>query len=71
MDGWVFRLALPTPQIFGLQARQAKLHGGAENAEKQPPERHEIAGHFVHFDDGFYKEKGKYWSTTDDVRQTA
>lgn len=71
MDGWVFRLALPTPQIFGFQARQAQVPGGAEEAEKQPPERHEIAGHFVHFDDGGYKEKGDYWSTSDDVHQTA
>ncbi len=37
MDGWVFRLALPTPQIFGFQARQAQVPGGAEEAEKQPP----------------------------------
>lgn len=71
MDGWVFRLALPTAQIFNLQPSRAQLPGGAEEAKSPAPERHEIAGHFVHFDDGHYKPKGDYWSTGDDVRQTA
>ena len=71
IDGWVFRLALPTPQIFGFQARKAQVPGGTEETEKKAPERHEIAGHFVHFDDGGYKDKGDYWSTSGDVHQTA
>ena len=71
MDGWVFRLALPTPKIFGLQPRQALIPGGTEEVRKHAPKRREIDGHFVHFDDGAYKEKGDYWSTSEDVRQTA
>lgn len=71
MDGWVFRLALPTPQIFGFQARQALVPGSTEELIQSPPKRHEIAGHFVHFDDGKYKEKGNYWSSGEDVQQTA
>ena len=71
MDGWVFRLALPTPQIFDIQPRQALVPGGTEKAQKHAPKRHEIADHFVHFDDGAYKEKGDYWSTSEDVRESA
>ena len=70
MDGWVFRMALPTPRIFGHVPRSALVGGGAE-AEKRAPKRFEIAGHFVHFDDGKYKEHGDYWSTRDDVENTA
>ena len=70
-DGWVFRLALPTPQIFDVQPRQALVLDGTEEAKIYAPKRHEIAGHFVHFDDGAYKEKGDYWSTSEDVCQTA
>jgi hypothetical protein len=31
----------------------------------------EIAGHFVHFDDGNFKPRGDYWSTADDALKTA
>ena len=68
-DGWVFRLALPTPEIFGRQVRSAK--SGDAEAHKRPPKRLEIAGHFVHFDNGKYKERGNYWSTKVDIEQTA
>jgi len=68
-DGWVFRLAIPTPQIFGLTAR-SRAKTGAEFG-KSAPKRLEIAGHFVHFDDGNLKPRGDYWSTADDVQKTA
>ena len=69
-DAWVFRVALPTPQIFGLRARQAKrMPQEAERRPKVPRSR--IAGHFVHVDDGRYAERGRYWSTPFDVEQTA
>ncbi len=71
MDGWAFRLALPTPQIFGLLPRSARVATGVEEAKRTPVKRFQIAGHFVHFDDGRYKEKDDYWSTPEDVRQTA
>ena len=70
-DGWVFRLALPVPQIFGLAPRSTKIAHGVGEESRPPPKRFEIAGHFVHFDDGRYKQKGDYWSTSEDVRQTA
>lgn len=68
-DGWVFRLALPTPEIFGLQVPSA-VSGDAE-AHKRPPRRLGIAGHFAHFDNGSYKQRGAYWSNKLDIEQTA
>lgn len=68
-DGWVFRMALPTPRIFGLTS-PATATGDVE-ARRRAPKRLEIAGHFVHFDDGKYKERGDYWSTREDIEQTA
>ena len=68
-DGWVFRLALPTPRIFGLTPPSAQA--GEVEARLRAPPRLEIAGHFVHFDDGEYKERGDYWSTSADIVQTA
>ena len=73
-DGWAVRLALPVPQIFGLTAKSSETGQDAEVAERRkrkPPKRSEIAGHFIHFDDGKLKERGDYWSTLDDVKQTA
>jgi len=68
-DGWVFRLAIPTPSIFGLSAR-SQVTSDADSG-KAAPKRLEIAGHFVHFDDGSFKERGDYWSTPDDILKTA
>ena len=69
-DGWVFRLGIPTPTIFGLEAR---LTPPAEEAElfERGPKRQEIAGHFAHFDDGQYEARGNYWTTASDIQQTA
>ena len=48
---------------------------GADERERlfrrPPPKRLEIAGHFVHFDDGRFKGRGDYWSTLHDVKETA
>ncbi len=72
MDAWVFRLALPTPQIFGLRPESAQLNsGGSKKIKKSAIPRSEIAGHFIHVDDGLYKTSGRYWSTSEDVAQTA
>jgi hypothetical protein len=69
-DGWVFRLGIPTPTIFGLDARR---NATPEEAEffKRGPKRQDIAGHFAHFDDGEYAQRGDYWTTSGDIRQTA
>jgi hypothetical protein len=68
-DAWVFRMAVPTPQIWHLPSR---INSNTQMAESAPkPTRAEIAGHFAHFDDGRFHENGRYWSTLDDVRLTA
>lgn len=72
MDAWVFRLALPTPQIFNMRAESARLSTtDAAKTEKAAVPRSNIAGHFVHIDDGAYMTNGRYWSTAADVEQTA
>lgn len=72
MDAWVFRLALPTPQIFNMRAESAHLVNTDGNQKKtRSVPRSEIAGHFVHIDDGTYMTHGRYWSSSEDVAQTA
>lgn len=72
MDAWVFRLALPTPQIFGMRPSSSRLAtADATKPSKSAIPRSEIAGHFVHIDDGRYMDQGAYWSTPGDIEQTA
>ena len=68
-DAWVFQLALPTPQIWHLPARSSAQTG--KSAKAANPARTEIAGHFVHIDDGQFQDRERYWSNLDDVRLTA
>jgi hypothetical protein len=69
IDGWVFRLGLSTPQIFGLTA-SSMPHTEAEFG-RRAPKRMEIAGHFAHFDDGKFEEHGDYWTCPNDLQHTA
>ena len=71
MDAWVFRLALPTPQIFGMRPAVTDKVSDAGLVNKPATDRSRIAGHFVHIDDGRYKESGRYWSNANDIEQTA
>lgn len=68
-DGWVFRRALPTPQIFGRRAKSAFVNEAEAN--KLAPRRNDILGHFVHFDNGKYEETGTYWSNAKYIEETA
>jgi hypothetical protein len=69
-DAWVLRLALPTPQIWHLPIEGGSDAGRSEGLFKKSPNRAEIAGHFVHIDDGFH-DSGRYWSNASDVQETA
>lgn len=69
MDAWVFNLALSTPQIWHLPDQGEKNRSGL--SFKPSPTRSEIAGHFVHVDDGQFHKQGRYWSNAEDVRITA
>lgn len=72
MDAWVFRMAVPAPTAFAIRGG---MPGSAAEASEGPsalaPRRTEIAGHFVHIDDGLFAGKGNYHSTENDVRETA
>ena len=71
-DAWVVQLALSTPQIYSRRRISTGVSLGSEKAATAvDPRRDEIAGHFVHIDDGRYTETGKYWSSLEDVKQTA
>jgi hypothetical protein len=69
MDGWVFSLAISTPKIWHLPEAGEKNRSGL--SLKPSPPRSEIAGHFIHVDDGKFHTQGRYWSNADDVRTTA
>jgi hypothetical protein len=70
-DAWVFRLARPTPQIFPGRKSTRSGEGGSDDRARKTPPRSEIMGHFVHLDDGYFDSAAPYWSTLDDVKQTA
>ncbi|MBW2163936.1 MAG: C1 family peptidase [Deltaproteobacteria bacterium] len=70
-DAWVVRLALSTPQVFQRPMRGEEGQPGDQEGFFRAPNRSEIAGHFVHIDDGNFDNRGRYWSTRDDVKQTA
>jgi pimeloyl-ACP methyl ester carboxylesterase len=71
-DAWVVQLALSTPQLYSRRPTPARSSAGQEQAAAAgEPRRDEIAGHFVHIDDGRFKETGKYWSTLQDIKETA
>jgi len=71
-DAWVVQLALSTPQLYSRRNVPAGATMGQELAATgKAPRRDEIAGHFVHIDDGRFQHIGNYWSTLEDVKQTA
>jgi hypothetical protein len=74
MDAWIVTLALPVPQVFGKEA-QAYRSFQSSNSKKSElftkVNRSEIAGHFVHIDDGQFCNRGRYWSNEADIKQTA
>jgi len=69
MDAWVFNLALPTPKIWHLPVQSEKNRSGLSFIASPP--RSEIAGHFIHIDDGQFHKQGRYWSNAEDVNITA
>jgi hypothetical protein len=69
-DAWVLRLALPTPQVWHLAPEGGSDASRAEGLFSKTPTRAEIAGHFVHIDDGEFHDHGRYWSNIADVRET-
>ena len=70
-DAWVVRLALSTPQIWHLGPSAKGGTGQERGLLSHKPNRSEIAGHFVHIDDGHFDDKGRYWTNLATVQQTA
>lgn len=70
-DAWVVRLALSTPQIWQRPLTSDVGQAGDKEALFRAPNRSQIAGHFVHLDDGDFHKNGRYWSNREDVQQTA
>jgi pimeloyl-ACP methyl ester carboxylesterase len=71
-DAWVVRMGLSTPQVWHLEPVGGATGVVSADDEKKPsPKRAEIAGHFVHIDDGRFHPTGTYWSCLADVEITA
>lgn len=71
-DAWVFRLSLSTPAIWQVSTRlKVSQPNTAGESNSSKPVRSEIAGHFVHIDDGKFHDYGPYSSNLEDVKQTA
>ena len=64
MDAWAVFMQLPG-------STQPTINTILPFIEKTTAKRSEIAGHFIHIDDGWYSLSGRYWSTPEDVEQTA
>lgn len=66
LDGWVVRLAVPTPKAFEYTiGRQGKLAGfdiGLGAAPGSMPRR-QVLGHYLHLDDGAHVPGGPYPSS--------
>lgn len=70
-DAWVLRLALSTPQIWHLGPSASVDAHREQGRFPRKPSRAEVAGHFVHVDDGHFDDEGRYWSDLTTVRRTA
>jgi len=70
-DAWAVRLAVSVPQIRRASVRASQGSAAREGLGDTGVFRSEIAGHFVHLDDGKYHDHGKYWSNGADIRETA
>lgn len=70
-DAWAVRLAVSVPQIRRTSARSSQGPDAKAGLADAGVFRSEIAGHFVHLDDGKYHDHGTYWSNGVDIRETA
>jgi hypothetical protein len=70
-DAWVFRMAVPSLPIWHLPPGDRSGLLGDKAEAGRSPNRAEIAGHFVHIDDGEFRDNGRYWSNAADVDETA
>ena len=72
-DAWVLQLAVSAPTAFGLGVKRNNTTDATNlsGAKRAPPPRQDIAGHFVHVQNGDFSAPGPYWSSKADVAETA
>lgn len=72
-DAWVLQLAVSAPAAFGLgfSRSSGKTALDISRTRRGKPHRQEIAGHFVHLNNGDYCKEAPYWSSAADVTATA
>lgn len=69
-DAWVLRIGAPTPAAFDVRTRSGFGLAAEKSDTKAAPRRLDIAGHFVHIDDGDFHHRGRYHSDLGDVIET-
>ncbi|MEM7195358.1 MAG: C1 family peptidase [Pseudomonadota bacterium] len=71
-DAWAFRLSLSSKAIWQISTLNRNSRSEVANPSGTSRViRSEIAGHFVHIDDGRFHDHGSYWSNLPDVEETA
>ncbi len=72
-DAWVLQLAVPAPSAFGLGVKRDRSFSALDIAgsKRAPPTRADIAGHFVHVQNGDFSLEVPYWTDRNDVAGTA
>lgn len=73
IDAWVLQLAVPAPTAFGLGFSRSggKTALDVSRTHRGKPHRQEIAGHFVHLNNGRFSNEAPYWSSKADISATA
>ncbi len=65
IDGWVLRLGVSAPDSFGLSIGEKGIKGVTSKTQSGSTPCAELAGHYMHLDDGFPVTKGAYPSLLD------
>ncbi len=72
-DAWAFRLNLVTSQLYPTPKSSTFTMGGPQQSSGDhrlpapSPRWRDIQGHYIHIDDGRYKEHDKYYSNRDEM----
>ncbi len=69
-DAWVLRAGAPTPTAFDVRSQSGFGHAASPSDPDSAPRRLDIAGHFVHIDDGDFHQRGCYHSERADAVET-
>lgn len=72
-DAWVLQLGIPAPSAFGLGVKRDRTTKASDlsGGKRAAPPRQDIAGHFVHVENGGFSSTQPYFSTAKDVEDTA